>query len=161
MYSLEWRVLTVVVGPEQFRRHLRLRQRSSCPRVAFRVKSIMDRPCFLVVDHEYPGDISTRKLVIESAKFNVITAYDADEAITCLKRFSKVDGVVINAEMGNDEECRGLIENLRKVVPKLEIVVTSAGGYTTSTVSIRNNSSAACSHYGRRQPPKSPQENLR
>lgn len=89
----------------------------------------MDRPCFLVIDHEYPGNISTRKLVIESAKFNVITAYDADEAITCLERFPRVDGVVINAAMGNDEECRDLIENLRKIVPKLEIVVTSAGGY--------------------------------
>jgi hypothetical protein len=34
----------------------------------------MDRPCFLVVDQEYPGSISTRKLVIETGKFNVITA---------------------------------------------------------------------------------------
>ena len=67
--------------------------------------------------------------MIESAKFNVITAYDADEAITCLKRFPKVDGAVINAAMGNDEECKVLIENLRKIVPQLEIVVTSAGGY--------------------------------
>ena len=28
----------------------------------------MIRPCFLVVDNEYPGSISTRKLVLESAK---------------------------------------------------------------------------------------------
>jgi hypothetical protein len=35
---------------------------------------LMDRPCFLVVDREYPGSISTRKLVIETGKFNVITA---------------------------------------------------------------------------------------
>lgn len=89
----------------------------------------MDRPCFLVVDREYPGSISTRKLVIETAKFNVITAYDADEAITCLKRFPNVDGVVVNASMGNDDECRTLVEGLRKIVPGIEIVVTSAGGF--------------------------------
>lgn len=89
----------------------------------------MDRPCFLVVDREYPGNISTRKLVIETAKFNVITAYDAEEAIACLKRFPNVDGVVVNAAIGNDEECRTLIKGLRKIVPGIEIVVTSAGGF--------------------------------
>lgn len=89
----------------------------------------MDRPCFLVVDREYPGSISTRKLVIESAKFNVITAYDADEALSCLKRFPNVDGVVLNAAIGNDEDCRALVEALRKIVPGIEIVITSAGGF--------------------------------
>jgi hypothetical protein len=101
----------------------------SCPTTTIGIESTMDRPCFLVVDREYPGSISTRKLVIESAKFNVITAYDADEAITCLKRFRNVDGVVLNASLGDDQECRSLIDNLRKIVPGIEIVVTSAGGY--------------------------------
>jgi hypothetical protein len=89
----------------------------------------MDRPCFLVVDQEYPGSISTRKLVIETGKFNVITAYDRDEAISCLKRFPKVDGVVVNAEMADDEECKKLINELRAIVPKLDVVVVSTGGY--------------------------------
>lgn len=35
----------------------------------------MIRPCFLVIDREFPGSISTRKLVLETAKFNVLTAY--------------------------------------------------------------------------------------
>ena len=35
----------------------------------------MIRPCFLIVDQEYAGSISTRKLVIETAKLNVLTAY--------------------------------------------------------------------------------------
>lgn len=88
----------------------------------------MDRPCFLVVDREYPGNISTRKLVIETAKFNVITAYDSQEAVSCLKRFPNVDGVVINAAMGSDEECTALVQNLRKIVPRIEVVITSTGG---------------------------------
>jgi hypothetical protein len=40
----------------------------------------MYRPCFLVVDHEYPASVSSRKLVLETAKFNVITAYSNLEA---------------------------------------------------------------------------------
>ena len=39
------------------------------------------RPCFIVVDPEHSDSISTRKLVIESAKLNVITAYSAAEAL--------------------------------------------------------------------------------
>jgi hypothetical protein len=39
----------------------------------------MIRPCFLVVDQEHSGSISTRKLVIETAKFNVLTAYSGAE----------------------------------------------------------------------------------
>ena len=89
----------------------------------------MDRPCFLVVDREYPGTISTRKLVIETAKFNVITAYDPYEAIESLKRFPNLDGVVVNAEMVDYQECKGLIEDLRNIVPGINIIVTSAGGY--------------------------------
>jgi NADP-dependent 3-hydroxy acid dehydrogenase YdfG len=87
----------------------------------------MERPCFLVVDREFPGSISTRKLVIETAKFNVITAYDRAEALDCLSRFPKVDGVVVNADMADDEECKKLINDLRAIVPNLDVIVISTG----------------------------------
>jgi CheY-like chemotaxis protein len=58
------------------------------------------RPCFLVVDREFPGSISTRKLVIETAKFNVLTAYSGEEAIETLKRFPAIDGIVLDAGVG-------------------------------------------------------------
>ena len=89
----------------------------------------MERPCFLVVDRDFPGSISTRKLVIETAKFNVITAYDAAEAVDCLKRFPRVDGVVINADMAGEKESKKLISDLRAIVPKLDIIVISTGGH--------------------------------
>ena len=56
----------------------------------------MIRPCFLVIDREFPGSISTRKLVIETAKFNVITAYSGKEAIETFARFPAVSGVVLD-----------------------------------------------------------------
>jgi len=67
--------------------------------------------------------------VIETAKFNVITAYDGAEALECLKRFPKVDGVVVNADMEEDGECRKLISDLRAIVPKLDVIVISTGGH--------------------------------
>lgn len=81
----------------------------------------MTRPCFLVVDREHSQSISTRKLVIETAKFNVLTAYTASEALETIKRFPAVDGVVIDAEMA---EMTGpeFIAELRKFSPKMTVI---------------------------------------
>jgi CheY-like chemotaxis protein len=87
----------------------------------------MIRPCILVVDAEFPGSISSRKLVIETAKFNVITAYSGLEAIETLERFPKVDAVVVNADEP-EITCAELVQRLKEIVPKIPIVATSAGG---------------------------------
>jgi DNA-binding response OmpR family regulator len=86
------------------------------------------RPCFLIVDREYPGAISTRKLVIETAKFNVLTAYSSEEALVTLRRFPKVDGIVMDAPMG-DKPCAELVKQLREIEPDVPIVITSDRGY--------------------------------
>ena len=66
---------------------------------------------------------------IESAKLNVITAYDAEEALATLRRFPHVDGVVVNASIGGDGgQCRALIDSLRQIVAGINVVITSAGG---------------------------------
>lgn len=84
----------------------------------------MIRPCYLVLDREFPGNISTRKLVIETAKLNVITAYDPEEAIATLERFPHVDGVVFNAgSLGMSVE--RMIERLREIVPGIIVIVTA------------------------------------
>ena len=85
------------------------------------------RPCFLVLDQEYPGSISTRKLVIETAKLNVITAYGADEALETLSRFPNVDGIVIDTELGR-RTCDELINEMRRVREDVPIVTVSPGG---------------------------------
>jgi len=86
----------------------------------------MIRPCYLVLDREYPGSISTRKLVIETAKLNVITAYDVQEAIETLERFPRVDGVVFNASIvGISTE--QMIQRFRQIVPEITVIITSAG----------------------------------
>lgn len=85
----------------------------------------MVRPCFLVIDREFPGSISTRKLVIETAKFNVITAYTAAEGIETLKTFPAVSGVVL------DDGVEGvvtddLVHQIKTISPGLPVVVIAS-----------------------------------
>lgn len=82
----------------------------------------MRRPCYLVIDCEHSGSISTRKLVIETAKFNVLTAYSADEGIKTLMRFPNLDGVVMDAEMG-EMPCGEIVRRLKQIVPAVPVIV--------------------------------------
>ena len=84
----------------------------------------MTRPCFLVIDREFAGSISTRKLVIETAKFNVITAYSSAEALDTLRRFPGVSGIVLDAGM-KDMPCEILVRSLKAIGPSVLIVVVS------------------------------------
>jgi CheY-like chemotaxis protein len=88
----------------------------------------MARPCFLVVDREFPGSISTRKLVLETAKFNVLTAYSGKEALEMMRRFSAIDGVVMDGEL-EDIPSEYLTQELKKVEPKLPVIVICAPGF--------------------------------
>ena len=85
----------------------------------------MVRPCFLVVDKEHSASISTRKLVIETAKFNVLTAYSLQEALDTHSLFPNVCGVVLDSALG-ELECSGAIRELKSRAPNLPIVVVRA-----------------------------------
>jgi DNA-binding response OmpR family regulator len=87
----------------------------------------MIRPCFLVIDREFPGSISTRKLVIETAKFNVLTAYSGKEALLLFKRFPAIDGVVLDGGL-EDVTAEDLTQELKAIQPKVPIIVISAPG---------------------------------
>ncbi|HEU4635672.1 MAG TPA: response regulator [Edaphobacter sp.] len=87
----------------------------------------MARPCFLVIDREFPGSISTRKLVLETAKFNVLTAYSGKEAIDTLRRFPDVDGIVMDGEM-EDIPAEDLAQLFKTAVPDTPVIVICAPG---------------------------------
>jgi len=82
----------------------------------------MIRPCFLIIDKEYSGSISTRKLVIETAKFNVITAYSGAEAIETLAVFPAVHGIVLDAGI-TDIPAVELCKTLKEMGPGIPIVL--------------------------------------
>ena len=87
---------------------------------------VMVRPCYIVVDPEHASSISTRKLVIETAKLNVITAYSGAEAIETLKKFPAVDGVVCNTDV-HDIPAHKLIAALRQCKPDVPVVMVGPG----------------------------------
>jgi DNA-binding NtrC family response regulator len=89
---------------------------------------IMIRPCFLVVDQEHSGSISTRKLVIETAKLNVITAYSGVEALETLTKFPKVDAVVLDAGV-RDVPCTTLVNQIKQHQPGMPVILAGTLGH--------------------------------
>ena len=87
----------------------------------------MARPCFLVVDREFSANISTRKLIIETAKFNVITAYSGAEAIETIQRFPAIDGVVLDAGL-RDIPADSVVNQIKDLFPRLPLIVICAPG---------------------------------
>jgi CheY-like chemotaxis protein len=85
----------------------------------------MVRPCFLVIDREYSASISTRKLVIETAKLNVITSYSAKEAIETFEAFPAIAGIVLDAGV-RDMSCCELTNKVKEMNPKIPVIVISS-----------------------------------
>jgi response regulator RpfG family c-di-GMP phosphodiesterase len=108
--------------------YFRLRERA-----ALHPRRAMTRPCFIVIDHEFPDSISTRKLVLETAKYNVITAYSGREAIETLKLFPNVSGIVMN-EAVTGMDCASLVRELRAIREDVLLIVTSSRGFTDCVV---------------------------
>ncbi len=88
----------------------------------------MHRPSFLVIDREFPGSISTRKLVLETAKFNVLTAYSGREALDIFRRFPALDGVVMDGEL-EDISPEEVARTIKSVEPKCPVIVICPPGY--------------------------------
>ncbi len=88
----------------------------------------MIRPCFLVIDREFPGSISTRKLVIETAKFNVLSVYSGPEAIETLERFPRLHGAVLDGGL-QKMTCDEVAARLKQMQPDLPIIVIAAPGF--------------------------------
>jgi CheY-like chemotaxis protein len=55
-----------------------------------------------MVEVEQPEGISARKLILETARHNVITAYSGQGAVDLLRRFPNVDLAVIHTELEDD-----------------------------------------------------------
>jgi DNA-binding response OmpR family regulator len=82
----------------------------------------MVRPCFLVVDREFSSGISSRKLLIETAKFNVITAYNGAEGLETLAAFPAVNVAVVDEHI-EDIPCTELVQELKRRKPDLIVIV--------------------------------------
>jgi response regulator RpfG family c-di-GMP phosphodiesterase len=75
----------------------------------------------LMIEVEQPEGISTRKLVLETARHNVITAYTAAVGVKLLRRFPDVDVAVIHTEM-DDYPFEHAVRELKQVRNDLPVI---------------------------------------
>lgn len=79
------------------------------------------RLAFLVVESEPAQGLSTRKLLLESAKHNVLTAYSLQEGIGMFQRFPNVDVVAVDGGFG-DAVCSQFVKQVRAQNPDIRVV---------------------------------------
>src|SRR3954464_5234013 len=86
----------------------------------------MERATFLVIEPEQEEGLSSRKLLLETAKHNVLTAYSNKEG---LEIFSKhqVDAVVVHASV-DDIPCGKMVERIKKERKDVPVIVISPTG---------------------------------
>jgi DNA-binding response OmpR family regulator len=81
------------------------------------------RPIILVIEVEQPEGLSARKLVLETAKYNVLTAYSGEEGLQTFER-SPADLVVVHSAV-QDIPCESIVEHIKSKMPSLPVVVAS------------------------------------
>jgi DNA-binding response OmpR family regulator len=84
----------------------------------------MDRPTFLMAEVEPPEGISARKLVLETGKFNVITAYSGKEAVRLFEKFPGSDAVILHSSL-RDLLCEDIVKRIKAIRSDAIIIVLS------------------------------------
>lgn len=81
----------------------------------------------LIIEAEQPEGLSARKLILESSKQNVITAYNGNEGVQLFHRFPAVDAVVIHVNV-SDQPFEEVVRQIRKIRPDVPIIALSPVG---------------------------------
>ncbi len=82
----------------------------------------VSRPNLLMAEPEPPESISARKLVLETAKFNVLTAYSGREAMQLLEAFPNLSALIVHSGL-QDVACEELIRTAKKRRSEMPVVL--------------------------------------
>jgi DNA-binding NtrC family response regulator len=80
------------------------------------------RANFLIAEPESPESISARKLVIETAKFNVLTAHSGKEAIELLRTFPRLSAFIVHSRVA-DLSCEALVHQAKQLNPNMPVIL--------------------------------------
>jgi len=80
----------------------------------------MQRPTLLVAEPEPSEALSVRKLVLETGKFNVLTAHSTREALDIFHLFPNVAAVVLAG--GECIDCDAIAKAMKTATSKLPII---------------------------------------
>ncbi len=86
----------------------------------------MNSLVLLMIEPEQPEALSARKLVVETEKHNVLTAYNTDVGMDLLRRFSNVDAVFVHVDCLRGRPT--LLQEIKKLAPGKPLVVASPSG---------------------------------
>lgn len=77
----------------------------------------------LMMEEEQPEGLSARKLVVETAKHNVLTAYNLPDGLDLLHRFPNVDVIMVHSRLL--EQKRDLLAEVRRTCPGKPIILAT------------------------------------
>ena len=80
----------------------------------------------LMIEAEQPEGLSARKLVVETAKHNVLTAYNAEDGLELLRRFPKVDAVLVHEALLRHNP--DILSEIRAHSAEIPIILTAPFG---------------------------------
>ncbi len=83
----------------------------------------MPRPTLLVAETEPDQALSVRKLVLETGKFNVLTAHSTREAIDIFHLFPNISAAVLADGEGLD--CRRIASTIKTATDRVPIICLS------------------------------------
>ena len=83
----------------------------------------MPRPTILVAEPEPSQALSVRKLVLETSKYNVLTAHSTREALDLFQLFPNLNVAVL--VMGNIIDCLLVAKHIKDATDKIPVVALS------------------------------------
>ncbi len=81
----------------------------------------MIRPAFIVAEPEPEQALSARKLLLETFKFNVITAHSVPETLELVRLFPNVNAVIVHCGLP-DFDSEDAIQIVKQTAPGLPII---------------------------------------
>jgi len=87
----------------------------------------MRRPTFIVAEPEPDQALSSRKLLLETFKFNVITAHSEPEMFDLLTAFPNVDAIILHDNTPG-ATAQEIVRAVKKLSPKMQVVALSPHG---------------------------------
>jgi DNA-binding response OmpR family regulator len=84
----------------------------------------MPRPTILVAEPEPSEALSVRKLVLETAKYNVLTAHTTREALDIFHLFPNINATVL--VMGGTIDCKLVAQSIKSATARITILALSA-----------------------------------
>jgi CheY-like chemotaxis protein len=85
----------------------------------------MPRPTLLVAEQEPLQALSTRKLVLETGKFNVITAHSTREALDLFHLFPNISVAVLATDPDHTIDCARIADAIKKTTQRIPIIALS------------------------------------